>query len=161
MWLSLWTGTKALNNWIQMQLRRNIWLLAQCTCVKATDPNQGVGNARPGQVQLCHGDQVATASPSISMAARGDTPSDKWISLIGSVIYWCFPLRGIIGVWASDWWGACLPLQPQWSVSLPSSKQQSWLIKDLDWTSNMFIWQAIHRWCEKPVLCQGWSHLEL
>lgn len=42
---------------------------------------------RPGQGLFCHRDQVAAASPSISMLARGDTPSAKWISLIGWVIY--------------------------------------------------------------------------
>lgn len=41
----------------------------------------------PGQVQFCHRDQVAAAAPSVSVAARGDTPSAKWISLIGWVIY--------------------------------------------------------------------------
>ena len=42
---------------------------------------------RPGQVLFCHRDQVAVASPSVSVAARGDTLSAKWISLIGLVIY--------------------------------------------------------------------------
>lgn len=41
----------------------------------------------PGQVLFCHRDQVAAAPPSVSVAARGDTPSAKWISLIGWVIY--------------------------------------------------------------------------
>ena len=66
---------------------------------------------RPEQVLFCHQDQLAAASPSISVAARGDTPSAKWISLIGWLIYWCFPLLGIIGVWVADWWATCLPTQ--------------------------------------------------
>ena len=52
----------------------------------------------PGQVLFCHQDQVAAAPPSVSVAARGDTPSAKWISLIGRVIYRCFALLGIMAV---------------------------------------------------------------
>lgn len=36
--------------------------------------------------------QVAATSPSVSVSTRGETPSPKWISLIGLVIYWCFLL---------------------------------------------------------------------
>lgn len=58
-----------------------------CVFVNGSPALLPVLSLHPGQVVFCHRDQVAAASPSVSVAARGDTPSAKWISLIGWVIY--------------------------------------------------------------------------
>lgn len=91
-----------LYNW-HWRYKVSIWHSAlACVFMNVSPAQLLVVSLCPGQVVFCHRDQVAAASPSVSMAARGGTPSAKWISLIGSVIYGCFPLRGIIGVGAAQ-----------------------------------------------------------
>lgn len=76
---------------------------------------------------------------------------------------------GIIGARAGDWWGrrTCVCLRA--AVGGQSASPRRVLSRGVDLcngrtdasrTSSMFIWQALHRWWGKPVLCLSPSHSE-